>query len=282
MRSPSKRIPAVLWSGLLALLLIMLAGGVWTTLLIANLATSPAISWAVVVMAILLWVMWQYLGGKWWPRSTSEARRRFRRTDPISVQVFTWALVAGTLSIVALSGFWIVLFQLVKIPGNALPDFSRYPWITVIPVIAMASLVASVAEEVGFRGYFQIALEQEVRGPAAIVISSLVIAPAHGLTQGFMWPTLLFYFLVDTMFGSMAYITNSILPGMVIHCMGLLLFFTMVWPQDTSRRLVSEGGADAWYWIHAAQALIFAPLAILAFRHLDSLPVVPLRSESIP
>jgi membrane protease YdiL (CAAX protease family) len=177
-------------------------------------------------------------------------------------------LVAGTLSIVALTGFWIVLFQLVKIPGNPLPDFSQYPWTTVALVIGMASLVASVTEEAGFRGYFQVVLEQRVGGPAAIVISALVMAPGHGSTQGFLWPTLLFYFLVDTMFGVMAYLTNSILPGIVIHGMGLLIFFSVVWPQDTSRRLVAEGGADAWFWTHTAQAIIFAALAILAFRHL--------------
>jgi len=58
------RIPAVVWSGILAFVLTVLAGGVWTVLLISNVATSPAIPWAVVVMALLLWLMWQYLGGK--------------------------------------------------------------------------------------------------------------------------------------------------------------------------------------------------------------------------
>lgn len=62
---------------------------------------------------------------------------------------------------------------------------STYPLLTVVLVLVMAALVSSLAEEAGFRGYFQSALERKVRGPAAIVIMSLVIAPAHGLTQGF-------------------------------------------------------------------------------------------------
>jgi membrane protease YdiL (CAAX protease family) len=268
MRSLARRIPAVVWSGIFASLLTMLAGGVWTALLIANLAINPAIPWAVAVMAILLWLMWRYLGGSGWPRSTAEARRQYRRANPVSAAVFTWALVAGALALVALTGLWIVLVQLVKVPDHALPDFSRYPWFTVALVIAMSSLVNSVGEEAGFRGYFQVALERAVPVPVAIVITSLVMAPAHGLTQGFLWPTLLFYFLVDAMLGALAYLTDSILPGIVIHAAGLLLFFTLVWPQDPLRQLVAEGSAEAWFWIHTAQAILFAALALLAFRHL--------------
>jgi hypothetical protein len=47
------------------------------------------------MMALMLWVMWQYLGGRWWPRTTAEARRRNLRALPVSRRVFLWALVAG-------------------------------------------------------------------------------------------------------------------------------------------------------------------------------------------
>jgi hypothetical protein len=152
-------------------------------------------------------------------------------------------------------------------------------------VLVMASLVSSLAEEVGFRGYFQGILEHQVSGPLAIVIAALVIAPAHGLTQGFVWPVLLWYFFVDVMLGAMAYLTKSILPGIVVHSLGLLLFFTLVWPQDTQRRLVWETGANSGFWLTVAQALAFSPLAILAFsqlarvckraRDLGSQPLLP-------
>jgi len=270
MHALSSRIPAVVWSGALAFVLTVVAGGVWTVLLISNVATSPAIPWAVVVMALLLWLMWQYLGGKWGPQSTSEARRRYLRARPLSGQVFAWALVAGLLSIVALVGFWIVLFQLVKIPARVLQNFSGYPLLTVTLVLVMAALVSSLAEEVGFRGYFQGMLEQQVSGPVAIVIAALLIAPAHGLTQGFVWPILLWYFFADVMFGAMAYFTKSILPGIVVHSIGLLIFFTLVWSYDAQRRLVWETGANTGFWIAAAQAIIFTVLALLAFSQLAS------------
>ena len=184
--------------------------------------------------------------------------------------MFAWALVAGLLSIVALVGFWIVLFQLVKIPARVLQNFSGYPLLTVTLVLVMASLVSSLAEEVGFRGYFQGILEHKVSGPVAIVIAALLIAPAHGLTQGFVWPILLWYFFADVMFGAMAYFTKSILPGIVVHSIGLLIFFTLVWSYDAQRRLVWETGANTGFWIAAAQAIIFTVLALLAFSQLAS------------
>ena len=259
---------AVVWTGIFAFVLTVSAGAIWTVLLISNVATSPAIPWVVAVMALLLWLMWQYLGGTLRPRSTSEARRLYLRARLLSGQEFALALVAGVLSIVAHLGFWIVLHQLVKIPARVLPNFSGYPLFNVALVLVMSSLVSSLAEEAGFRGYFQGSVERKVRGSVAIVIMSLVIAPAHGLTQGFLWPILLWYLCADVMFGAMAYFTKSILPGTVVHIIGLLIFFTLVWPYDAQRQLVWETGATTGFWLNVAQAIIFSTLAILAFSQL--------------
>jgi membrane protease YdiL (CAAX protease family) len=258
----------LLGTALFALALSMFAGGLWGGLLVANLRTSPSIPWAVVVMAPLLWLMWQYLGGRWWPRSTSETRWRCLRARSVARRVFAWSLIAGGLSIVSLTGLWIVLFQLVKVHGNRLPEFSDYPIVTVVLVIGMASLVASIAEEAGFRGYLQGMLETKIGGPMAILIGSLVMEPGHGLTQGFAWPTMLFYLLVDVMLGTAAYLTNSILPGVVIHAVGLVVFFSLIWPNDPTRRSIEIGQTDSWFWIHVAQTIVFAVAAILAFRYL--------------
>ena len=49
---------------------------------------------------------------------------------------------------------------------------------------------------------------------------------------------------------------------------GDLAFFTLVWPHDAARRLVSDSGTDNWFWIHVAQAIVFTVLAVLAFQRL--------------
>src|SRR6266567_8231899 len=115
------RIPAVVWSAAMAFFLTTSLGAIWTVLITINTVTSPAIPWAVAVMALLLWIMWQYMGGRWWPRSTSQARRRYLRARRLPGQVFAWAVGAGLLSIVALVGYWIALHQLVQIPARTLP-----------------------------------------------------------------------------------------------------------------------------------------------------------------
>lgn len=275
----TKHLPAVLSSGILALLLTALVGGAWTALLNGNFVLSPAIPWAVIAMGLLLWLMWQYLSGKGLPRSSAGARQQALRATPVSGQTFAWAMIAGLLAIVALSGLWFVLFQLAGIPAaRSLVVYSKYPALTIVLVLGMASLVSSLPEEAGFRGYFQGCLERWLGSPAAILIVALVMAPEHALTQGFVWPTLVFYLFVDTMLGTMAYLTHSIVPGLVVHSIGLLTFFTLVWPGDIARQLIGGSSASVWFWIHVAQVIVFATLAILAFRRLARSANAPRRT----
>jgi membrane protease YdiL (CAAX protease family) len=182
--------------------------------------------------------------------------------------VFGWSVLGGTLAVIALCGLWIVLVQLVKMPGNALPDYSRYPLFTVICLIVMSAVAAPLTEEPAFRGYCQVILERNFSGPAAVLLSSVVFALAHGPTQGLLWPKLLFYFLVGVAFGTTARLTNSILPAVPGHVLGLLIFFTFIWPHDAERRQVWDGGTDFWFWAHLAQTILFAALAVWAFLHL--------------
>jgi hypothetical protein len=139
-RSFAARTLNVVGLGVLAFAITGLAGGVWSSLLVTNLRSSPAFPWSVPTMALLLWLMWSYLRGRGWPRRTSDARRRHLRANRRSGRTYLWAFVAGVLSVVALTGYWIVLFRLVRMPPNALPNVSRYPWITVA-LMALDGLV---------------------------------------------------------------------------------------------------------------------------------------------
>jgi membrane protease YdiL (CAAX protease family) len=271
MRNFWSKIAKAAGAGVLGLGIALMPGGIWGGLYMLNLKTWPSAPWAVVPMALVLWLMWQYLSGQGWPRSTSQSRRVLMRAMPVSGRTFVWAFLAGALAIVALAGYWIVLFQLVRMPGNVLPNPNDYPLLTMALFMIMGSLVSPLAEEAGLRGYCQVILEREFRGPIAVVISSVFFAFGH-YNHGLLWPKLTVYFLAGLAFGTIAYLTKSILPGIPVHMLGDLTFFVLVWPYDTSRRLVSEGGADAWFWIHSVQAVIFTALAILAYRKLAVLP----------
>lgn len=266
-RSFATRALSIIGFGLLAFAIAILAGGIWSALLLTNLRSSPAVPWSVPVMALLLWLTWSYLGGKGRPRSTSDARRYYLRANRRSARTYLWSFAAGVLSVVALAGYWIVLFRLFAMPPNALPNMSSYPRMTVALMILMGSLVSPFMEEAGFRGYFQVALEREFRGSVAVIVSSLVFAFAH-FSHGILWPKLLVYFLAGVTFGATAYLTNSTLPAILPHMIGDLTFFTLVWPHDAARRLVSDSGTDNWFWIHVAQSIIFTVLAVWAFHRL--------------
>jgi membrane protease YdiL (CAAX protease family) len=269
MPSSSDRIWAVLWSALLSSLISIFGAGVWILLISTNLRSTPTIPWAFPLMALILWLMWHYLGGRWWPRSTSDARRTYLRSNRITGPKLVWALVAGVLSIFALAGFWIVLVELVGVGGNpTIPDYSRYPHLVVVLGLLTGSLVSPITEEAAFRGYAQVRLERVFPAWTAILISSLLFAFWHGPTQGFVWSKLLFYFVVGVAFGTTAYLTNSSLPAIPAHILGDVTFFFFIWPHDAARPLVWRDGADLWFWIYIAQAVIFTVLAILAFRRL--------------
>jgi membrane protease YdiL (CAAX protease family) len=264
-----QKIGRVIWAGVLGLMITFAASGTWGVLLTANLRLSPAAPWSVVPMAGLLWLFWRYLGGSGWPRSSADARRLSRRANPISRQVLAWSLLAGVLAVAALAGYWIVLAQLqpVRMRPDAFSDLSRYPLLTVALVIAMGSLNSPVTEEAGFRGYCQTRLEREFRPAPAVAVSSFFFMLAH-LNQGVYWPKLLVFYLAGLTFGTIAYLANSILASIPPHVVGDLTFFIFIWPRDAARPLIRDGGANAWFWIHAAQALICTALAILAFRRL--------------
>jgi hypothetical protein len=64
-----------------------------------------------------------------------------------------------------------------------------------------------------------------------------VLPPVGGLP----WPTkIAFFFLTGLVFALLADLTNSILPGLVVHVIGLLAFFTLIWPNDPARPLTDS------------------------------------------
>ena len=249
----------ILGTIIFAFLLVGVAGGTWSFLLVRNLHSSPVYPWCVAAMGVLLWILWQYLSGRWGPRKSAEYRSRALRANPLPTKTFVLALIAGLSAVMSLAGLWIVLSRLTTILAHPLPDFSLYPAATVVLVLFMAALVNAIAEEAGLRGYLQGMLEQRFGGVGAIVATALLMAPAHGATQGFAWQIVVFYLLIDVALGTVAYLTNSILPGILVHAAGLLLFFTVIWRPEAVRFTLWEG---------TAAFAIFGAISIAAYLQL--------------
>ena len=281
MRSLLQRIGAGVGFSLLALFIIGAGGTLWGALVFANLRTTPSVPWALPVLCAALWLAWQYLGGRGWPRSTSARRKTLRRANRVSASAFGWSLAAGLLAIVALAGFWITMFRLVPMtPNLVLPQRFTSSRLLIAAIVAGASLLAPVTEEIGVRGYLQSVLERNFTPVTAVLMSSSVFALAH-LTQGNAWPKLLFYFLVGVTFGTLALLNDSILPVLPVHAAGDVTFFLLIWPHDAGRSLVWTHGTDAWFWIHVAQTIGFAAAAVWAFRRIPRAGHSPVHADQI-
>jgi membrane protease YdiL (CAAX protease family) len=186
---------------------------------------------------------------------------------PVSAKAWGWSLAAGGAAVIAAAALWTVLATIVRVPPNMLPDLKGVPMTTVIPMLLVGIAAAPLSEEIAFRGYAMSLIRRRFSPTTALVITSLIFAAAH-LTQGFYAPKLLVYFLAGLTFGYVALRTGSLLPAMVVHCLADLTFFTLVWSHDAGRRLISDGGADGWFFANLALLMVFTPLALLGFRQL--------------
>ena len=240
--------------------------GLWGPLVLANLRLSPAVPWAPPLMALLLAGLLLYLSGRGWPASTSTARRRLLRWNPMPLSTFARAVGSGLLALVAFAGLWIAVSDLVHIPPGVQPSAAGIPLATAIPILLMSSLAAPLSEEAAFRGYAMGLLEKAWgSAPAAIVGSSLLFAAAH-FPQGLDAAKLGLYFTAGLLFAAIAYLTNSLYAAMVVHGLGDVIGFTLLWPHDQQAHAMGFG--DALFAPALAAIAIFAPLAILAFRRL--------------
>ncbi len=267
MKNFSGRVLWVIWAGVLGYFIALFGQGIWTVLISTNIASGPAVPWSVPLMALILWPMWLYLDGRGWPQRLSAVRHRYLRANRVPARVFAWAFLAGALATAALAGLWIVMARLVRMPGSVLPDMSAYPPLTAALAVGMGAVISPLLEQAGFWGYCQVMLESKFSPALAILITAVIysLGPHPGSV---LVPRLVFYFLAGIIFGVLSYLTNSNLPGLLVHVLSILVFFTLVWPYDPSRPLVSASGTDAAFWITAAGAVICTGLAVLSFRRL--------------
>jgi membrane protease YdiL (CAAX protease family) len=248
----------------------------WALLASANQKFLPTVPWAVLPTGLYLWVFWRYLGGAGWPQSTAGVRRMHRRATRLPEDVWAAALLAGAIGLVALVLLLGIVNRLVRLPAQATGDLSRLPLPTLLVLLLMSSIVAGVAEESAFRGYMQGPIERRHGPLIAILVTGSLFGVAH-LTHPEVGLMLMPYYLaVAAIYGMLAYLTNSILPSMVLHAGGnvvgyvdLLLRGRSEWQASPSRQaLIWETGPDASFWMASAGLLVVGGAAVCAYAAL--------------
>ena len=252
----------------------MLAGTIPRNIFFAlNLRVVPGVPWAVPVTAIYLWIFWRYLKGKGPPESTAEERRVSLRANSVSGPVWIWALLAGGLGIVGLVLGLRVANRLILLPEQRLPDLSAVPQFTVIALLLMAAPVAGIVEEAAFRGYMQGPIEKRHGLVVAILVTGTMFAVAHLDFTPVLWP---YYLAVAAIYGTVTYLTNSILPAIVLHTAGNLYSNLDLWLHGKaewqapggSAQLVWKTGPDAQFWLGIGLFVLATTAAVWTFSKL--------------
>ena len=252
----------------------------WSAFVLLNQKCWTTVPWAIVPTSLWLWLLWKWLGGAGWPRSTSAARRELRRANGGAPDAFGMAIVAGLIGFAALVPFTMLLSRLVTLnEARSLGIPPTMPAITTFLLLVMASIVAGLTEETAFRGYLQVPIERR-HGPAvAIAVTGMLFGLAHfthhpGAAVLGMLP---FYMFVSAVYGMMAWCTNSIVPGIILHAGGDVFTFTRLWATGQGEwqltaaapKLIWETGPDGAFWgalaafiaLGAAATWMFATLA---------------------
>jgi hypothetical protein len=116
-------------------------------------------------------------------------------------------------------------------------------------------------------------------GPVfAILVTGSLFGLAHFTHPEVTLILMPYYLAVAAIYGALAYLTNSILPSMVLHtggnvlsAIGLFAGGCAEWQaSSTPKPLIWETGADASFWISCGAALIVGAAAVWAYAALAS------------
>ena len=181
-------------------------------------------------------------------------------------------MIAGGLGLVALVLALRVANRMVVLPEQPLPDLSAIPQVTVLSLLIAGAPVAGIIEEAAFRGYMQVPIEKRYGLVVAILITGTMFALVHLDFTPVLWP---YYVAVAAIYGTVTYLTNSILPAIVLHTAGntysnldLWLHGRSDWQSGGGAGLLATTGLDAAFWQTAIALVVVLAATHAAYRKL--------------
>jgi len=261
------RIPIVIRAIVIGFIVFAIAGSVaWTAVLV--LIPAP---WSLFIMVALLILYLEYFGGRGWPKSTSDARKRNFRKKKMSGKIWMWSLVAALLAVVVFESGVVITFRLVEFPADAWTlgiDFSEFPLWQVWLFVLLAAIVAGVTEEVGFRGYMQVPLEKRYGPAIGIIIVSITFMLFH-LNQAWAIPVLVLLLIISIMWGVLAYTSGSLIPGIISHTVTDIFNFSYWWTDIAGtfdKQPIKETGIDTHFFVWVTVFIVSVGLFVLVSR----------------
>lgn len=270
-------------SAVLAGLGVLLAGNLpWIALLAPlNLRVLPSIPWAIVPMAVYLWLYWQYIGGRRGSDDTAAMRRASLRANRLAAEVWSLAIVTGLIGFAAVLALVTLMARMITMPESTpivLPD--GMPRWTMFLLLVMASIVAGMSEEAGFRGYMQGPIERRYGLAAAVLVNGVLFGllhfPNHPAAVVAMLP---YYLAVSALYGGLTWAANSILPALALHIGGNVWSLTRLWAtgrpewqlSPTAPSRIWEVGLDAAFVMTALACLALTAVTVVLCRSIRTL-----------
>ena len=251
----------------------------WSLLALANLKLTPDIPWSYPLMLFVLFLGWKYLDGKGPPKSTQKNRNLWMRANALAPGKRKWGWISAILLGMIILILILLGARLMDVPSGQIDQIERisiYPFWTIVSLIIMTSLVAGIIEEISFRGYMQKPMETKYGPTKAILIVATFFTLLH-LPNATITPHLIPIFFVGSIgWGVLAYLTNSIIPGVVIHCTVDIISYMWIWKNlELAKTMYSESiiknGIDLDFVILILVLLTLLILLIYSFRKLHEL-----------
>jgi membrane protease YdiL (CAAX protease family) len=268
-----RRLPVIVQSALTGMAMASLGVIPWSLLASLNLHYGKEVPWAILPAAAFLWIYWRFSRGAWWPRTGAERLRRLSRTGLPHEEAWG-VLIPGVIGLLAILLFQGFFARLMHLPQQSTKEFEGLSSLTIAGLVIMSALVAGIVEEISFRGFMQGPIERRHGPVIAILITGIVFGLAHYTHEEMTLALMPFYMLVAINYGVMAWLTNSVVPGIILHAGGNIFNAMLLlgsrrseWRMtEEEKPLIWETGADSSFWISLIGFIIITAISTLAFR----------------
>lgn len=261
------RLPVVIRAILTGFAVSSLGVGTW-----ALMGTTLPLPWPFILMIAFLWAYLRFFSGHWGSLNGREKRASLFRRTRLPRRIWILSLLAAVLLVLIEQSGLVVTFRIKEFPAELF--LVEYDFVNAFPtwvawlVVIMISVVAGICEETGFRGYMQAALEKRYSPFLSIAIVSIVFVLVH-LHQAWSGPILLSIFFLSVMFGSIAYYSGSLIPGIIAHIIMDICNFSFWWTDlggQFNRETIHQTGIDPHFIIWSLVFVLSITLFIAILR----------------